>query len=52
MTHVLHRSLLSTPPLAVAGNGMYVTDELGNRYLDACGGAAVSNLGHNHPKVV
>ena len=52
MSRVLHRNLLSDPPLAVRGDGLYVIDSDGNRYLDACGGAAVSNLGHNHPKVV
>jgi adenosylmethionine-8-amino-7-oxononanoate aminotransferase len=31
---------------------MWVTDSAGNRYLDACGGAAVSCLGHGHPDVL
>ena len=41
MTHVLHRSLRTTPPVAVSGHGMFVRDADGNEYLDACGGAAV-----------
>ncbi|MDH3589826.1 MAG: aminotransferase class III-fold pyridoxal phosphate-dependent enzyme, partial [Gammaproteobacteria bacterium] len=52
MSHVLHRNLLHNPTLAVRGEGLYIIDEAGNRYLDACGGAAVSNLGHNHPRVI
>ena len=52
MTHVLHRHLRQTPPVAVGGRGMYITDAAGNEYLDACGGAAVSCLGHGHPDVL
>jgi adenosylmethionine-8-amino-7-oxononanoate aminotransferase len=49
---VLHRDLRRTPPVAVAGEGVYVLDAAGRRYLDASGGAAVSCLGHNHPRIV
>ncbi|MCH9027149.1 MAG: aspartate aminotransferase family protein [Proteobacteria bacterium] len=52
MSHVLHRSLLCDPPLAVRGDGLYIIDDTGSRYLDACGGAAVSILGHNNEKVI
>jgi len=52
MSHALHRSLLHHPPRAVRGEGVYVIDEDGNRYLDGCGGAAVSCLGHSHPEVI
>lgn len=52
MSHALHRSLLHRPPRAVRGDGAYVIDEHGTRYLDGCGGAAVSCLGHSHPDVV
>ena len=52
MTHVLHRHLRRTPPVAVAGRGMFITDASGKEYLDACGGAAVSCLGHGHPDVL
>ncbi|OSQ36417.1 aspartate aminotransferase family protein [Thalassospira mesophila] len=50
-THVLHRNSLIQPPRAVSGEGIYITDENGKRYLDACGGAAVSCLGHSDPEV-
>jgi adenosylmethionine-8-amino-7-oxononanoate aminotransferase len=51
MTHVLHRHLRVTPPVAVGGEGVYLVDATGRRYLDASGGAAVSCLGHGHPAV-
>ena len=52
MTYAIHRNLLVRPPNAVRGDGVYVIDADGNRYLDGCGGAAVSCLGHNHPNVI
>jgi len=52
MNHVLHRSLLQAPAKAVQGDGVHIVDADGNRYLDGCGGAAVSCLGHSHPAVV
>src|SRR5688572_1102978 len=52
MTHVLHRQLVTKPPVAVAANGATLTDSEGRVYIDACGGAAVSCLGHNHPDVL
>jgi len=52
MSAVLHRNLRATPPLAAAGDGIYIIDTNGRRYLDASGGAAVSCLGHSHPRVV
>jgi adenosylmethionine-8-amino-7-oxononanoate aminotransferase len=52
MTHVIHRSLRATPPVAVASEGVHIVDASGKRYLDACGGAAVSSLGHAHPEVL
>lgn len=52
MTHVLHRHLQQTPPLAVAAQGLWIRDGQGRRYLDASGGAAVSSLGHGHPEVI
>ena len=51
-THVLHRHLRTVPPRAVSGEGVYLVDAQGRRYLDACGGAAVSCLGHGHPEVL
>jgi len=52
MTNVFHRSLLKTPPKAVTGEGLYLIDSDGKKYLDASGGAAISCLGHQNPAVV
>ncbi|MBS0341656.1 MAG: aspartate aminotransferase family protein [Proteobacteria bacterium] len=52
MTHVFHRHLRQTPPTAVQAGGMTIRDSQGRTYLDACGGAAVSSLGHGHPDVL
>ncbi len=42
-----------TPALTlVRGEGAYVWDADGNRYLDLVGGIAVNALGHAHPEVV
>jgi adenosylmethionine-8-amino-7-oxononanoate aminotransferase len=50
--HVFHRSTSGRPPLAVRGEGIYLIDAESRRYVDACGGAAVSCLGHGHPAVI
>ena len=52
MTHVFHRYPKLNLPVAVAGEGIELIDSNGKRYLDACGGAAVSCLGHGHPRVL
>jgi adenosylmethionine-8-amino-7-oxononanoate aminotransferase len=52
MSQIMHRSLRHTPPVAVAAQGMLIRDRDGKLYLDACGGAAVSALGHGHPDVL
>ena len=52
MSHVFHRRPRDVMPTAVEGDGIYVVDADGRRYLDASGGAAVSCLGHSHPKVI
>lgn len=51
MSHVLRRSLTATQPSIVGGEGAYLIDDSGKRYLDACGGAAVSSLGHDNAAV-
>jgi len=51
MSHVLRRSLTADQPTIVKGEGSYLIDDTGKRYLDACGGAAVSCLGHDNKAV-
>src|SRR4051794_30108062 len=50
--HVFHRSTRARPPVAVRGEGLFLFDADGKRYVDACGGAAVSCLGQGHPAVL
>ena len=40
------------PLVAAAGEGCWLTDIDGKKYLDFLAGVAVNNLGHCHPKVV
>jgi len=52
MSHVFPRNMKSGLPTAVAGEGCYLIDSGGKRYLDGSGGAAVSCLGHGDPAIV
>ncbi len=52
MTRVIHRSSRQQYPVAVAGEGIYIIDAQGRRYLDASGSAAVSCLGYSDRDVV
>ncbi|TIS69577.1 aspartate aminotransferase family protein [Mesorhizobium sp.] len=51
MTHILHRQIHATLPVAIGGKGIELFDRDGRAYIDASGGAAVSCLGHSHPDV-
>src|ERR687891_366411 len=52
MSHVFYRHSNQEYPVAVGGAGIELIDRDGKRYLDASGGAAVSCLGHGHPRVI
>ncbi|MFQ6018565.1 MAG: aspartate aminotransferase family protein [Kiloniellaceae bacterium] len=52
MSYVFHRHTQHDYPVAAYGEGPYIVDRGGKRYLDASGGAAVSCLGHSHPAVI
>lgn len=39
-------------PVIAGGEGVFLIDDQGKRYLDGSGGAAVSCLGHGHPKII
>jgi hypothetical protein len=45
-TPVFYRDLGKTFATAVRGDGIYLYDSEGKRYIDACGGALVVSLGH------
>ncbi|HEY9039779.1 MAG TPA: aspartate aminotransferase family protein [Roseovarius sp.] len=49
--HIFGRSTKGTLPTAVTGDGCYLIDADGKRYLDGSGGAAVSCLGHSNAAV-
>lgn len=51
-SRVLYRRLNHSHPTAVRGEGVYLWDDEGRRYLDASGGAAVVNIGHGIAAVV
>lgn len=51
MSHIFGRHCHANPPTAVAGDGCYLIDSTGKRYLDGSGGAAVSCLGHGDPDI-
>lgn len=52
MSHVFHRHTKVRYPVAAKGDGMFIEDADGKRYLDASGGAAVSCLGHSDARVI
>ena len=51
-SHVFPRDCRKSLPTIVSGDGVYLTDTDGRRYLDGCCGAAVSCLGHSNEAVV
>lgn len=49
---LLHRSLSHQPYAVTHASGIYLTLEDGRQIIDACGGAAVSCLGHGNEEVI
>ena len=45
-SHVVYRRMAHLHPLIERGEGVYLWDTEGRRYLDGSGGAAVVNIGH------
>ena len=52
MSHVFPRHCRNLPPTAASGEGCYLVDASGKRYLDGSGGAAVSCLGHGDREIL
>ncbi|AZQ51184.1 aspartate aminotransferase family protein [Burkholderia cenocepacia] len=52
MSAVIYKNLNAAPIVATGGAGVWIEDAAGRRYLDTCGGVAVSSLGHAHPRIV
>jgi len=51
MDNVFYRNVNKALTLVDHGEGIYLYDEHGNKYIDACSGAAVSNIGHGNKRV-
>ena len=51
MSHVMN-TYARQPVAFVRGEGVWLYDAAGRKYLDALAGIAVNTLGHNHPKLV
>lgn len=51
MSNHLIKAYQSMPVSFVKGDGIYLWDESGKRYMDALSGIAVTSLGHNYPAV-
>jgi adenosylmethionine-8-amino-7-oxononanoate aminotransferase len=49
--HVFYRKLSRSYPLITHGEGVYLFDETGKRYLDGSGGAIVVNIGHGRKEI-
>lgn len=49
--HILDGALLEEPPIVAYGEGAVLYDTNGNRYLDACSGSNVVNIGHGVKQV-
>lgn len=52
MSGLLYRQISGEYPVAGRGDGALIIDRDGRRFIDACGGAAVSSVGHGHPSVL
>jgi adenosylmethionine-8-amino-7-oxononanoate aminotransferase len=46
------RSAARNRPTVDRAEGIYVWDTAGRRYIDACSGPVVSNIGHGNPRVL
>lgn len=51
MSHLMN-TYARLPVAFTHGEGAWLFDDTGKRYLDALSGIAVSTLGHNHPRLV
>jgi len=51
MSDVFYRKLHKQLPVIVKGEGVWLTDAAGKRYLDASGGAMVCNIGHGAAEI-
>ncbi len=50
--HVLPRSYKTNYLEAARGEGIYIFDKSGKKYVDGCSGALISNLGHCNKEII
>ncbi|PIX22837.1 MAG: aspartate aminotransferase family protein, partial [Deltaproteobacteria bacterium CG_4_8_14_3_um_filter_45_9] len=50
--HIFYRKLGRIYPLITHGEGIYLYDEKGKRYIDGSGGALVVNIGHGQKEIL
>jgi len=50
--HVFYRKMKHARPMVSHGQGIYLYDTDGKRYLDGSGGPLVVNVGHGRPEVI
>jgi adenosylmethionine-8-amino-7-oxononanoate aminotransferase len=48
---IFPRDFAKSLPYAVRGEGIYLYDDAGKRYIDGCSGALISSIGHCVPEV-
>lgn len=49
--HIFYRNPGAFYPIVERGDGVYIYDQSGKRYLDGAGGAVVVSIGHNVPEI-
>lgn len=49
--NVFYRNLNWVYPKVVKGQGIYLYDDQGKKYIDGCSGSAVANLGHGNVEI-
>ncbi len=51
-SHLLKPKLNADYPLIASGQGIYLYDQQGRRFLDGCSGAVTATIGHGVPEIV
>src|SRR5438132_11795806 len=52
LDRVFYRDLRKTYPVIDRGEGIYIWDKTGRRYIDGAGGMYVVNIGHGVPEII
>ncbi|MFN2221890.1 MAG: aminotransferase class III-fold pyridoxal phosphate-dependent enzyme, partial [Candidatus Promineifilaceae bacterium] len=50
--NVFYRKMAHGRPMIARGEGIYLYDQEGKRYLDGSGGPLVVNVGHGRPEII